>query len=173
MSDKLTFVPDLIVTRHKGAVDWIAAMLPLAFARAEDYWGFGHDPEAGLFEHQFDPGNGDDPYTDYRMSRHVPVEKEVTADDVRGKIVIGVLPMGLAALCRQYHAIEFGGPPPRGAEYTAADMKVAGARLVRYVVLTDDERRITSAALEALEASGFGPVREAPHGALVALARKV
>jgi len=50
-----------------------------------------------------------------------------------------------AAPCRyRFHladevvAVEFSGAPPRGAEYTAADMVAAGARLEAYVVMAFD-----------------------------------
>lgn len=58
----------------------------------------------------------------------------VTAADVEGKIVAGNLPMALACLCMEYHALEFEGTPPRGHEYTVEDMQAAGAELVRYRV---------------------------------------
>lgn len=57
----------------------------------------------------------------------------VSEEEIRGSIVVGVLPMRLAAVC-VYYAIEFRGDPPRGTEYSAADMEGAGARLVRYEV---------------------------------------
>jgi putative CRISPR-associated protein (TIGR02620 family) len=59
---------------------------------------------------------------------------EVTAEDVRDQIVVGNLPLHLAALCRSVIAIEFAGAPPRGAEYTPKDMEKAGARLRQYTV---------------------------------------
>ena len=55
-------------------------------------------------------------------------------DDVRGAHVVGNLPMSLAALCARYEAIEFSGPPPRGAEYGLNEMRAAGARVVEYRV---------------------------------------
>jgi hypothetical protein len=48
-----------------------------------------------------------------------------TPDDVRGKVVAGNIPLSLAALAD-------------GAEYTAADMVAAGARLEAYVVMAFD-----------------------------------
>jgi len=66
--------------------------------------------------------------------REAEVRESVTAADVEGQIVAGNLPLSLAALCGEYHCIEFSGPPPRGAEYTASDMVLAGARLTRYRV---------------------------------------
>lgn len=63
-----------------------------------------------------------------------PVIASATADDVRGKTVAGNLPLHLAALAAEVVAVEFSGPPPRGAEYTLIEMRAAGARLVSYVV---------------------------------------
>jgi hypothetical protein len=65
----------------------------------------------------------------------VPVLAEVTADDVRGRVVVGNVPLHLAALCVSVIAVEFAGPAPRGAEYDAAAMEAAGVRLVEYVVV--------------------------------------
>lgn len=63
-----------------------------------------------------------------------PVIEAATPDDVRGAEVAGNLPLHLAALCRVVHAVEFSGAPPRGAEYTLADMIAAGAHIASYVV---------------------------------------
>lgn len=57
-----------------------------------------------------------------------------TPDDVRGKVVAGNIPLSLAALAEEVVAVEFSGAPPRGVEYSAADMDAAGARLERYTV---------------------------------------
>lgn len=57
-----------------------------------------------------------------------------TPDDVRGKVVAGNIPLSLAALADEVVAVEFSGAPPRGAEYGAAEMAAAGARLESYVV---------------------------------------
>lgn len=57
-----------------------------------------------------------------------------TPDDVRGKIVAGNIPLSLAAIAEEVVAVEFSGAPPRGMEYSAADMAAAGARLERYTV---------------------------------------
>ena len=63
-----------------------------------------------------------------------PVIESATADDVRGRIVAGNLPLHLACLADKVYAVEFAGPPPRGAEYGLAEMRAAGARLARYRV---------------------------------------
>lgn len=57
-----------------------------------------------------------------------------TPADVSGRHVAGNLPLSLASICVEVVAVEFTGNPPRGAEYTAADMVAAGARLESYVV---------------------------------------
>jgi len=64
-----------------------------------------------------------------------PVLASATADDVRGKHVVGNLPLSLAAEAAMVSAFEFTGPQPRGAEYTVADMVAAGARLRTYAVV--------------------------------------
>ena len=63
-----------------------------------------------------------------------PVLAEATAEDVRGKIVYGNLPLHLAAAAYAVVAIEFSGQPPRGREYSVAGMEVAGAHLRTYTV---------------------------------------
>ena len=57
-----------------------------------------------------------------------------TAADVAGQEVYGNVPLHLAALADCVHAVEFAGAPPRGAEYSLADMEAAGARLHCYEV---------------------------------------
>lgn len=59
----------------------------------------------------------------------------VSASDVRGRVVAGVLPFALAAECARFYAVEFTGAPPRGQEYSCAEMRAAGARLVEYRVV--------------------------------------
>jgi putative CRISPR-associated protein (TIGR02620 family) len=67
----------------------------------------------------------------------VPVIANATAEDVTGREVYGNVPMHLAALAATVWAIEFT-VPPRGMEYTIADMTAAGAKLVPYVVRDAD-----------------------------------
>ncbi len=57
-----------------------------------------------------------------------------TSADVEGKTVYGNIPLHLAAMANEVVALEFDGPPPRGAEYALEDMVVAGAKLNSYVV---------------------------------------
>lgn len=65
-----------------------------------------------------------------------PVFTEATADDVRGAIVYGNVPLHLAAESFCVVAVEFEGKAPRGAEYTYEDMVNAGAYLNIYRVFT-------------------------------------
>lgn len=64
----------------------------------------------------------------------IRVVAEATADDVRGKSVWGNVPLHLGAAANAVNAVEFEGQPPRGAEYTADDMRRAGAKIRRYRV---------------------------------------
>jgi len=66
--------------------------------------------------------------------RDAAVVEVATADAVGGRVVGGNLPLHLAALCREVVAVEFDGPPPRGAEYGDEEMRAAGARIARYTV---------------------------------------
>ena len=63
-----------------------------------------------------------------------PTFAAVTAEDVRGKVVAGNLPLHLAAHTYKVVAVEFKGDAPRGHEYTLEDMEEAGATLVEYAV---------------------------------------
>lgn len=102
---------DLIVTRHAGAIEWLATQLDCAV--------------------------GPNPAGTYLLNSAgvwIPVMPSVTARDVLGKHVCGNLPLHLAALCASVTAIEFAGDPPRGSEYGVSEMVAAGARLARYSV---------------------------------------
>ena len=68
-----------------------------------------------------------------------PVLAEVTSDDVRGKHVIGNLPLHLAALAASVEVIEFTGGAPRAREYGIQEMDAAGAHLSAYVVRQDHD----------------------------------
>lgn len=63
-----------------------------------------------------------------------PVLASATTEDVKDKIVAGNLPLSLASAASAVIAVEFSGAPPRGQEYSAEDMRAAGARLALYVV---------------------------------------
>lgn len=100
------------------------------------------DPLAGYSQVVVDHRESD---PDDHWTEHIPVLASATADDVRGKVVYGTLPLHLAALAVKVHAIEFPDYPherdeegnvtrgymngpllPRGAEYTLAEMDAAG-----------------------------------------------
>jgi len=67
-----------------------------------------------------------------------PVLASVTAADVHGAEVAGNLPLDLAAEADVVYAITFAGAPPRGQEYSLADMDAAGASIRGYVVVVKD-----------------------------------
>lgn len=62
------------------------------------------------------------------------INGNATEEDVKGKNVIGNLPMSLASLCNRFFAIEFAGSPPRRAEYGPEEMRACGASIVEYKV---------------------------------------
>lgn len=64
----------------------------------------------------------------------IPIIAEASENDVAGKIVVGNIPLHLAARAAMVIAIEFSGAAPRGAEYTLQDMIHAGAHLHAYEV---------------------------------------
>lgn len=72
---------------------------------------------------------------------NAPVIESATIDDVRGNTVAGNMPLFLAAMCKVAIAVEFTGDPPRGVEYTAEDMRKAGATLSAYSVMPVDVLR--------------------------------
>jgi hypothetical protein len=68
-----------------------------------------------------------------------PVVAQAGPEDVQGRRVFGNLPLALAAVASEVWVIEFMGDPPRGAEYSLAEMDAAGAHLARYVVRAGPE----------------------------------
>lgn len=64
------------------------------------------------------------------------VLEHVTEDDVRDKVVVGALPLHLAALARRVVSIDMPGltPDQRGKDLTPDEMDAAGARLRWYAV---------------------------------------
>lgn len=124
-------IPDLIVTRHLGAVAWLTTQLPVIGHTV------GWEYRDGFLESipSDDIGRVEQECDDVYVSAHIPVRSEITnPDDVRGKTVVGNLPFHLAAICGSMTVIEFAGAPPRGTEYGAKEMEAAGARLVTYTV---------------------------------------
>jgi hypothetical protein len=137
---------DLSVSRHPAAVEFIAN-----HCSGVPSWEMSDGPEGVQAYHDgshpshitgvrlYYRGVGDtDADKQVVCQRVIPVLASATPDDVRGKTVAGNLPLHLAALCQTVYAIEFDGPPPRGQEYTLADMHAAGARLVPYRVTALD-----------------------------------
>lgn len=136
----------LIVTRHKGALDWLARHLYPGHHRgvvtddAIEWWPLGLEP-------------GDPENAPWRRIRHVAT---ATPEDVRPAasppgavhVVVGNVPLHLAAVATAVIAIEFDGPAPRGAEYTADDMERAGARLAYYRVERTGRAGAPARALE-------------------------
>lgn len=123
----------LIVSRHPAAIQFIAAEL-------------GGEVDGSVVRIH-PPGNG-------KEAEVIPILGQATAEDIRGQVVYGNLPMQLAALCASVYAVEFSGPPPRGAEYNVEDMKRAGCRLVRYKVLTEERVKDIQ---QAAHQDGYGP----------------
>ncbi len=64
------------------------------------------------------------------------VVAQVTAEQVRGRIVVGILPLHLAAEAQEVIALDMPGlkPEQRGKDLTPEEMDAAGATLTRYVV---------------------------------------
>lgn len=105
---------DLIVSRHRAAVEFIASLI---------------SPAAQLIER-----GGEIVAVGNPWGKEVPVLSSATAEDVRGKDVAGNLPLSLAAEARTIYAVEFDGAPPRGREYGLEEMRAAGAHLRAYRV---------------------------------------
>jgi len=64
------------------------------------------------------------------------------AAQIQGRIVVGALPLHLAAECAEVWAVDMPGlrPEQRGQDLTPSEMDAAGASITRYVV-----RRVESA----------------------------
>ena len=91
---------------------------------------------------------------------NAPVMAQATPADVRGNIVAGNLPLQLAALAAEVVAVEFVGDPPRGLEYSVADMQAAGVRLARYRVAAIAD----ASAPETWESISLSAARKAAQG---------
>lgn len=116
----------IIVSRHAAGVEFIAREL---FGKNAEIEYRGFDPSDKPIPVSISGGDG----------VCIPVIRDATPDDVRGKVVYGNVPLPLAAIAFTVVCIEFAGVHPRGAEYTLADMDAAGARLARYVVRSENE----------------------------------
>lgn len=102
-----TLVANLIVTRHPAVLDFLVSEYSGQIIECEE-------TEA--------PPDG------------IKIMSSVTADDVRGKVVVGNLPLSLASEAQLVMAVEFSGAAPRDQEYGLAEMRAAGAHLAPYKV---------------------------------------
>lgn len=150
-ASRVVIIPDLIVTRHPGAVDWLATQLPLPNPDKDYWWArngeyltlFAHNPEdlasRAIAMGQFDQETGEPCTTNLApeplVIRSILVVAEATADQVRHKRVIGNLPLHLCAKASMVTVIEFGSTRGCG-EFTREQMIAAGAKLASYVVIT-------------------------------------
>lgn len=126
-----SFSNHVIVSRHAGAIEWILEdMFPASSGyRAETSESRTH---ARVFDRNF-------PSQDIG---YIPIiSGDAKLNDVKDRVVIGNVPMSLAVLALRVYAIEFAGAPPRGQEYSAEQMRDAGARLVPYIVIRGLDRR--------------------------------
>lgn len=87
-----------------------------------------------------------------RLGKDTPVYESASEDFVRGKVVYGNLPMSLACITEEYHAVEFERVPPRGVELSAEDLSWYGIRIVRYTVIRSNvpekDKQYTEAKLK-------------------------
>lgn len=137
----MTTTPDLIVTRHRGLLEWLARRLPAPpTERRPGYWDV--DPDFGV-SWVYSDGPDRPGYGDGRpgCGHTIPVLSHVLADDVRGLHVLGVLPLALAAEAASVTEVSMPGlrPDQRGKELTPDEMDAAGAELRTYSVLRPPE----------------------------------
>lgn len=108
---------DLIVTRHTGLLEWIAANLDSV-----------PDDRGGVYFWVVEPGRliaakGE------AFEQVIPVAAHATADQVRDKRVLGVLPLSLARWAATVTEVQFSlREDQRGKEISKEDMDAAGAR---------------------------------------------
>jgi putative CRISPR-associated protein (TIGR02620 family) len=77
---------------------------------------------------------------------------QATPSDLEGKIVVGTLPVHLAALCHEYWNLDMEVPlAARGKEFSREDMEKFGAKLTRYKVLSSNDLDILQEALDILQ----------------------
>jgi len=112
---------NLIVTRHAGLLEWVCRRLP-------GTPGFRWVPGThSIREVLVDEDRNE--VVDYGME--IPVVSHADAECVRGKHVLGVLPLSLAKHAASVTEVEMPllRPDQRGKELTPAEMDAAGARL--------------------------------------------
>lgn len=115
----------VIVSRHEGALEWIRRHLDVGTDYRLDvhrvYGASRYDAMAVIDNNDV-------------VIAEIPILAKADPADIRAKVVVGNVPLCLAAEAAEVMAIEFDSPP-RGAEHTADDMERAGARFNRYVVI--------------------------------------
>lgn len=122
----------IIVSRHRAAIEFVARHL--AGGNVNNYWVQLDGPTPCI--RYLPPGESDPD-----CAIMVPVcMGNATADDFRDAIwnastAYGNIPLHLASVADTVFAIEFKYTPPRGVEYTLAEMDAAGAYLARYAVV--------------------------------------
>lgn len=76
------------------------------------------------------------------IDQNTPVIAHATAEDVRDKHVIGVLPLSLAALAASITELPLALPPElRGVELTSAEVRQFGGAPITYVVTRQSRRK--------------------------------
>lgn len=113
----------VVVSRHRAAIEFTARTLA--------------DAMGPLWEWEIvtgEDGSSVIRLSDYSREYIVTPFAEVSAEEVRGRVVVGNPPLHLAAVCEMVFAIEFAGKPPRGREYTLDEMDDAIALLRGYRV---------------------------------------
>mgnify|MGYP001606329023 CR=1 FL=1 len=122
-------IMSVVVSRHPAAIEFIAAQLGgVVSPRPSDRGGIIIPDDPGCLSLPVEQ------WSDRTGETYIPVLASADAEDVRRRVVYGNLPMLLASLASEVHAIEFDGPLPRGQEHSLADMVAAGAVLRKYRV---------------------------------------
>ena len=123
---------NLIVTRHPGLTQWLAAHLEAqSDAETSVCCAVNNIDGRTSLTYQTGPAVPDADHPSWGWTtRVIPVVAHVTADDVAGKHVIGVLPLSLARHAASVTEVEMTlRPDQRGKELSVAEMDAAGARL--------------------------------------------
>lgn len=123
---------DIIVSRHPAAISFVAQKMNGSHHVTNNTMLVDLLSEDDRYWKQLDAEANGDEY--HGMIKSIPIYSQVTEEQVAGKVVVGNLPLNLAAKCKKVYAIEFSGPPPRGQEYTLQDMVSCGAKLTAYKV---------------------------------------
>jgi hypothetical protein len=127
----------VIVSRHKAAIEFIATQLGGTVGPQHECVYITDDMRCECCnEPQGYCQKGND-FVGTITREVIPVIASATVADVKDKIVYGNLPLNLACHASEIVAVEFHGIPPRGQEYTLADMVAARAKLARYKVFTN------------------------------------